>query len=326
MVKSYPEHPVLDGIQWVVLRSRRVQFHPTRIPAALDQWWQTPASSGPWDHPCHFRDGPAETVRWIFVLDVLNHCFWADPGGETWTVHDLGQEWSGYWGLAASLNRAVREGVPITRASFLSEISEAELHHVFRGDGEIPLFQERLADLREYGRILERDWGGDAVNLVRAAAGHGLHLAGTLAASFPSFRDEAVYEGRTVRFWKRAQLLVSDLYHAFGGEGFGAFSDIDALTAFADYKLPQVLRAFGIITYDPALEEAVDGYRELEPGGPEEIEIRAMTVWAVEEIRHVLGRAGSPVTSAAVDHWLWGLGQLNPFRQKPYHRCRTIHY
>jgi hypothetical protein len=271
-------------------------------------------------------DGSPETVRWIFVLDVLNHCFWADPGDKTWTVRFDGREWSGYWGLGASLKRAMGEKVPITRASFLAEMTEAGLRSVFRGEGEIPLLRERLANLREAGRILERDWGGDAVSLVRAAGGRGMHLAEQVVASFPSFRDEALYDGRTVRFWKRAQLLVSDLHHAFGGAGFGAFEDIHELTAFADYKLPQVLRALGILSYDRPLEEAVDGLHHLDAGSPEEVEIRAMTIWAVEEIRKASYRAGHPVTSAAVDHWLWHLGQLEPFRQKPYHRCRTIYY
>ena len=217
-VVSSPGHPVLDGIDGVISRSRRVSFHPGRIPQSLDQWSHLLTPSASWDHPCHFSDGSPETVRWIFVLDVLNHCFWADPGQKTWTVHFDGRQWSGYWGLAASLKRAVCEKVPITRASFLAEMTEAELREVLRGDGEIPLFEERLTNLREAGLILQRDWESDALNLVMAAGGKGLRLAGQVVASFPSFRDEAVYDGRIVRFWKRAQLLVSDLHNAFGGE------------------------------------------------------------------------------------------------------------
>ncbi len=282
--------------------------------------------SGGWDHPCHFRDHSAETVRWVFVLDVLNHCFWPDPGQPTWTVHCHGQPWSGYWGLAASLKRAREESVPITRAEFLADLTEDDLKRIFRGDGEIPLFQERLANLREAGHILIREWGGDVLNLVESARGSGAGLAARLVASFPSFRDEARYDGRTVRFWKRAQLLVSDLYQAFDGKGFGAFSDLHELTAFADYKLPQVLRALGIISYEPVLEETVDGLQYLEAGSPEEVEIRAMTIWAVEEIKKAFGQDGHDVTSAVMDQWLWQLGQLEPFRKKPYHRCRTIYY
>lgn len=282
--------------------------------------------SGGWDHPCHFRDHSAETVRWIFVLDILNHCFWPDPGEPTWTVQYDGRPWSGYWGLAASLKRAVEESVPITRAEYLARMNEDHLKSVFRGEGEIPLFAERLANLREAGHILMRDWGGDAANLVESVHGSAKALAARVASSFPSFRDEARYDGRTVYFWKRAQLLASDLYQAFGGSGPGAFCDVHELTGFADYKLPQVLRALGIISYEPVLAEAVDGLHYLAAGGPEEVEIRAMTIWAVEEIKKAFKETGHDVTSAAVDQWLWQLGQLEPFRHKPYHRCRTICY
>jgi hypothetical protein len=201
-----------------------------------------------------------------------------------------------------------------------------QLKSVFRGEGEIPLFGERLANLREAGRILMRDWGGDAANLVESVQGSAKALAACVASSFPSFLDEARYDGRTVRFWKRAQLLASDLYQAFDGRGPGAFFDIQDLTAFADYKLPQVLRALGIISYEPVLAEAVDGLHHLTAGSPEEVEIRAMTIWAVEEIKKAFRETGRDVTSAAVDQWLWQLGQLQPFRKKPYHRCRTIFY
>jgi hypothetical protein len=36
-----------------------------------------------------------------------------------------------------------------------------------------------------------------------------------------------------VFFYKRAQIFVGDLFGAFGGQGLGAFHDIDQLTMFA---------------------------------------------------------------------------------------------
>jgi putative queuosine salvage protein len=54
-----------------------------------------------------------------------------------------------------------------------------------------------------------------------------------LADKFPSFRDETKFERKKVRFLKRAQILVADLWAAFGGESFGKFNDIDKITMFA---------------------------------------------------------------------------------------------
>ncbi len=79
---------------------------------------------------------------------------------------------------------------------------------------------------------------------------------------------------------------------AFEGKGLGTISDFDQLTAFADYKLPQLLRYQGVMVYIPELAAPVDAYQEIVAGSAPEIEIRAGTVWAVELLRRALaGRA-----------------------------------
>jgi hypothetical protein len=146
-----------------------------------------------------------------------------------------------------------------------------------------------------------------------------------VAAELPSFDDRASYQGAPVRFFKRAQILCSDLYGAYAGRGLGAFDDLEALTAFADYKLPQVLRELGVLTYGPSLAGRVDGLQELAPGSPEEVEIRASTVVAVERLRQALAARGRPLMAFEIDWYLWELGQQTGWRH-PYHRTRTIFY
>jgi hypothetical protein len=86
------------------------------------------------------------------------------------------------------------------------------------------------------------------------------------------------------------------------------------------------LRELGILSYHPNLAQRIDLRQNLTTGGEEEIEIRAMTIWAVEELKKTFAGMGRELTSASVDQWLWQLGQLEPFRIRPYHRCRTIFY
>lgn len=322
----HAELPVLPSVAPIVSKSRWVFFHPERIAAAVSEWGRSLQRTSSWEHTCHYFDGGEETVRWIFVLDVLNHCFWPDVGEPTWTVRYRNIPHSGYWGLAASLKRAVESGVPITRAEFLKDIPLERLKEVFAGEGQIPLLEQRLFNLREAGRILTSEWGGDIINLLKEAEGSATSLIRKVVSSFPSFRDEAIYRGRKVYFWKRAQIFAWDIHAAFGGKSWGYFEDIGKLTAFADYKLPQVLRVFGTISYDPDLARRIDSLQKLAPGSEEEVEIRAVTIWAVEELKRQFLEIGQRVTSTEVDNWLWQLGQLEPFRLKPYHRCRTIFY
>ncbi len=317
---------LLPSVDRVVSQSAHVIFHPDRIGPAVEQWGHLIEHGSSWEHPCHFFDGTEEAVKWIFTLDVLNHCFWPDPGEPVWTVFYKGIPYSGYWGLAASLKRAFEANYPITDPTYLSHIDEIDLSRIFSGQGCIPLFEERLRNLREAGTVLLNNFGGSVLSLLQTANGSAARLAAELAVSFPSFRDEAAYKGQTVYFWKRAQIFAWDLFSAFGGKNWGTLSDIGGLTAFADYKLPQVLRELGIISYTPELAAKVDNLVYLRAGSEEEVEIRAITIRSVEEIRKAFLRAGRGILSAEVDNWLWRLGQFDSFRNRPYHRCRTIFY
>ncbi len=324
--------PVLDSAVEVVSLATGVSFHPEMIEPAIEKWGSLLDAVSAWDHPCHFFDGTERTVRWVFTLDVLNHCFWPDPGDPVWTVVYGGQEWSGYWGLAAALKRAVEWGFPVTDPAWLARAGRQDLERIFSGRGRIPLFDQRLKNLTEAGSVVMSELGGDIVSLLEAASGSAVRLVRDVVSLFPSFRDEAVYRGRKVYFWKRAQIFAADVFAAFGGRGPGGFHDIDQLTAFADYKLPQVLRELGIIGYGPELSSRIDSLNYLDPGSEPEVEIRAMTIHAVEKIRKAFNRIdrthrfGAEVTSPEVDGWLWRLGQIDEFRTRPYHRCRTIFY
>lgn len=280
-------------------------------------------------HLSHIDASEDELARWLFVVDTVNYSFWPDPGKPLWEIEYGGRKFSGYWGLSASLKRAYEDGIPITDSSFLATLSEDVLSGIFQGEGEIPLFRSRLDHLREAGQVLLKYFEGDVVKLIKLAEKSAERLVKLIVTYFPSFRDEAVYEGRRVFFWKRAQIFVFDLYSTFSGKGLGEFYDIDVLTAFADYKLPQVLRHLGILEYSEELSKTVDNRIMIKPGSLEEVEIRAATVQGVEFLRQEienLSGVSQSIPAAKVDQFLWFLGQEDEFRSKPYHLCRTIFY
>jgi hypothetical protein len=243
-----------------------------------------------------------------------------------WEVTYRNEILSGYWALAASLKRAMEQGLAIHRAETLASLDAPTLALIFRGGGTIPLFHERLDNLREAGRILIERFQRSFLHVLEEARGSALGLVFLLAKNFPSFNDIALYQGGTIHFYKRAQLLALDLWSTFGGTSWGRFADLHELTAFADYKLPQVLRHLGIISYTSELAERIDSLTPLSAGSPEEVEIRAATVWSVEWLGRTLLERGINATSAQLDNWLWNLGQQEPYRKKPYHRTRTVFY
>ncbi|MFQ6058681.1 MAG: queuosine salvage family protein [Anaerolineae bacterium] len=276
-----------------------------------------------WDFRHHFFDGSERTVNYLLVLDGLNFCFWVEP---RWEIEYEGERLRGYFALAASLKRAVEEGFPILDTEHLQRISLSELRHIFRGWGEIPLLEERLRILREMGEVLSEQYGGRACSLVEDAGKRAVALVRRLVEDFPSFRDEASYRGRLVRFYKRAQIFVADLYWSFGGKGWGDLAGMEELTVFADYKLPQLLREAGVLRYSPELARKVDERVLLPAGGQEEVEIRANTVWAAELIRRSLVGMGVSLRAFELDCILWHISKREGFRARPHHRVLTTFY
>jgi hypothetical protein len=273
-------------------------------------------------------------ANYLLVLEALNFCFWDDP--PRWRVNAGSAAHDGYWALAAALYRALREdATPLCDARWMADVTEPALAHLLRGEGRpIPLLAARAANVREAGTRLLAAWDGQFANVIAAAQGDAVALALRIAAEFPSFRDEADWrDPRTggtirVRFLKRAQICVADLARLLPGEPLGVLAHLDLLTAFADYKVPQVLRKLGILVYGERLTAQVDAQVELPAGSAEEVEIRAATVWACEWIaRAWSGRlgGGAPVTAGDVDYRLWLLGQ-DKAGLRPYHRTRTTFY
>ncbi len=321
---------VLSSTRQVVEQGEYVWINLEQIGLLAHQWLQqgkesavTPPS---WYEQYHFFDGTERTVNWILALDALNFCFWAPKDQPRWSIEYHGETLNGYMAEAAALKRAVEEeNVPLWDATFLSTMSEKMLAHIFRGEQTIPLFEQRLQNIREVGRVLLAQFDGQFTHAIEQAGGSAVKLAVMLAQDFPSFNDVAFYRKQKIRFYKRAQICVADLYGAFGGKSWGAFTDLNQLTAFADYKVPQVLRDLGVLEYHPALAERIDNQELLEAGSEEEIEIRAATVWACELLQREMLHLDHPITAAEIDLRLWLLGQQSSEMQ-PYHRTRTIYY
>jgi hypothetical protein len=144
--------------------------------------------------------------------------------------------------------------------------------------------------------------------------------------NFPSFNDVTIYFGREVKFYKRAQILGVDLMGALGDHELVRFHDVHKLTAFADYKVPQVLETYSVLRYSPQLEAQLERYELLPLDAPAEVEIRAATVWAVEFIRRNLESKQKNYSPHQIDWLLWHLGQEPVENERPYHRTRSIYY
>ena len=318
---------VLESTKIVIDQAEAVKINRAKIAELCQEWARQPFATPPWDENVHWTSGdPAKLANYILVLDCLNFCFWPDPGQTRWQIEYNGQTMGGYQALAASLKRAAEEGVPITDAAWLAQADEQALAHIFRGQGAIPLMDRRVFNVNEVGRVLQDKYHGQFAEAIEACQHSAVVLVELLARDFSSFNDIADWNGHTVRIFKRTQITAVDIFGSFHGQGLGEFSDLDALTAYADYKIPQVLRALGIMEYAPKLASKVDAQELIPAGSREEVEIRAAMIWSIEYICQELAKNKAPRAPYELDWFLWNLGQQPLAHEKPYHRTRTYFY
>ncbi|MBV9471868.1 MAG: hypothetical protein JO206_02785 [Solirubrobacterales bacterium] len=222
---------------------------------------------------------------------------------------------SGYFTVASALRARFARAGPWS-AQQLSAMQAAELAAVLDQDPAHELISLLAASLRDLGAHLLLEHNGSFTALVDSVPG-----AQAMAArlgSWSSFADSSSYHGLAVPFLKRAQLAAADVTRA----GVVAFRDLDRLTMFADNLVPHVLRLDGVLSWDPQLVTRVARGELLDHGSPEEVEIRACAVHAVELL--VAALPGS--CAADVDQLLWNRGQQPRYKASPRHRCRCTAY
>jgi putative queuosine salvage protein len=196
-------------------------------------------------------------------------------------------------------------------AEELRAVTRAEIAQTLGQDPDHVLMGHFARHLNELGERI----GGSFLAFARS--GDTEQLATTLAG-WPTWRDVSPYYGDTVPFFKRAQIAAADLALS----GLASADGLPRLTLFADNLVPHVLRLDGVLEFDDRLVARIDAGRLLEHDSPEEVEIRASAVHAVE----LLVAAHGATTATAVDNILWHRGAGARYKARPRHRAPCTAY
>jgi hypothetical protein len=316
---------VLDRIReacaTVARRARHVRIEPTRLEALAAELALAPPPPE-LDPAHHHLADPASTLAYVLTLDAVNF-------GSGWFPRLRKRPGlSGYFTVATSLKERFQECGPWSGAELRALDADA-CRQVFGQQGVGAEADELMAlfgwALRELGDWLGDRYGDRFAGPFEDAAGSAARLV-TLLAEMPLYRDVSHYDGLEVPFFKRAQLTAADLSAALSGEGLGRFHDLDRLTLFADNLVPHVLRREGVLVAEPALAKAIEAEELIPAGAPEEIELRACAVDAVERMVAAIRDARGEATAQQLDFLLWNRGQRPDVKAHPRHRTRTTFY
>ena len=274
------------------------------------------------DPHSHYLGHDEGSISFILTLDSINF-------GSGYFPHlQKRPGMSGYFTVASSLTDFFKRNGTMS-ANQLRHITSADCAAIFGQDLDNPpvreLMQHFATALSDLGKYLQTEFDTRFLNLVDAANSSVEGLV-ELLIKMPYFNDVESYDNFRVPFYKRAQLTAADLALAFDGSGPGYFHDMDTLTIFADNLVPHVLRVDKILGYEKNLTKRIDSGELIPAGSPEEVEIRACAVHAVELLKKELQNSGHQVSASGLDYLLWNRGQQPNYKAIPRHRTRTVFY
>ena len=278
----------------------------------------------PKNDPGQDRMGSEETATaFVLALDAINF------GSGYFPYIRKRPGMSGYHTVANSLRDHVADTGGLTTgrlAAWTVDDAAATFGQVLDGGLAhelMDLFTQAWHDLAAF---VDRVGGGSFAATVAAAGGSAARLVEMLA-EMPFFHDVHVHPvAGEVLLYKRAQIVVQDLHVTFGGEGPGRFDDRRGLTMFADNLVPHVLRVEGVLEFDDALVGRIEAVDDIAVGSPEEIEIRACGLHAVEQLRAALADRGERLSTGDLDNVLWNAGAAPRYKAIPRHRSRCVYY
>ena len=323
--------PVLESILPVIEKSRDVRTDVDKIVEHAGWMAYEELPFPEFALPFGLGEDSKQATDFVLVANAIDFAFTDFTTGVKFEVDYGGRRWSDSEGLFACLKRALEEGVPILDGHYLSRVTKADLQHVFRGGNiEMPMLEERVEVLQGVGKVLAKRYEGRFHKFVESASprlyDEGRGLVDKLVKEFPRFNDVSTYDGHEVKIYKLTQLGFWMLYATLRRSGGFRLEDPEKMTAFADYIVPVALRVMDILRYSPALESAVNIGKLIPRDSPQEIEIRAHTIYATALLREEVNQRrpkDKQVIIPQIDARLWTHYHTTHW---PHHLTRTIMY
>ncbi len=254
-------------------------------------------------------------INFLLVFDSIDYSFFGD-GDIKWTIDTDEGKKDGSDALLYALLKYVKgmDKFDFTNVSFY------EFFSILKGNVDIPLLKERYDTVKSISCVVNDKMNGNFYEYIKDI-NNDIDLFNIIISNFNEFRDERKYNGRVIYFYKLAQLLTSDILH-IKELLCNARVDYSHLVGCADYKIPQTLRALGILEYNDELSELVDNRCLILKDSSYEVEIRANMI---EVINYISSKMNN-VCSIDINDYLFLESRNVKSIVKPYHLCRNTNY
>lgn len=266
-------------------------------------------------HPSHFLDDvwdqytEKQRILLSFLIESINFCFYKDPHFQ----------YKGEKNSSAMFQIFVDktlEDKKLLDITYLKEITYEDFIAIF-GIEEGNLKKRFQTFMETVNSISNHNFYEELFSLKNTG-----EFYNYIVTNFKSFNDVAIYKGKEIKFYKRATLLIHDLF--FVSDTIKKnIKNVDDLLGCADYVIPKGMHAYGMLEYTEKLEDKINHYVKIEPFSEEEVEIRANMLWVLELIKKKLKEKEIVINSITLDNILWANLRGN---KGINHRCDTIYY
>ena len=258
-----------------------------------------------------------QLVNFLLIYHSIGFCYWGNP---KWSLNTEYGKLDGSFALIYLFKKEADANKGFLDFSKFKDWSFTQFVKFLQADdGNLKLIKERYKNFVQTSKIVCDKFDNDFYNSIKDIDTD-TELFDFVIKNFPAYDDRRIYKGKEVVFFKRAQLLVSDILH-IKEYNQHIKCDYSHLVGCADYKIPQILREFGVLEYDEVLANLVDSKTILLENSIEEIEIRANTLMAISKIKEYYPN----LPNIEINDMIWGLSQQRK-SQLPYHLTITTSY
>lgn len=312
--KLLPRKSILDNVletcKYVEENSKHVKINYPRLDEIIksinitnNKHWLESNPQGILDMP------PVDIINFLLILHTIgDYCFWGEP---KWEIETETGKLDGSFAMIYLLIKRLKEN-----KSF--EMSKKEFKDYLKGNVDIPLIDKRYESLKEVNNYLKNNNFYEEIRPLTKD----IDLLNYLVNTFSFLTDKSEYKGKTICFYKRAQLLTSDiLYIRKLKENIEV--DRSNIVGCADYKIPQVMHCYGILEFNNELEGLLENKTLIDKDSEMEVEIRANDIVVIDYIARKLN---NKLDRMDINDYIWTLGQDKSKISKNYHRTLTDKY
>lgn len=305
-IKSSCNYVALNS-KYVSINYKKLNEYIKTIDIKKIKFW---LSNNPYDL---FEMKIDKVINFILLFDSINYCFWGQP---KWTIETIEGKKDGSDALLYTLLNYVKKS---DRVDF-SNVSFKEFSNILKGNVDIPFLKERYNTIVSICNVVNEKMNGNFYNYIKEI-NKDTELFKIIINNFSNFCDERDYDNEKIYFYKLAQLLTSDILHIKELIN-GTKVDYSHLVGCADYKIPQTLRALGILEYNEELSQIVDNKEIIDKNSKYEVEIRANMIAVISYINSNLKN----VCQIDINDYIFSTSKNVKKIVKPYHLCRNRNY